>query len=290
MLRIIKKKDLLYFTEQPRRDFDLGRTELLYTFEDLKLDDGLLKRIRPWRWLGRKTVDYYKIDLLQYIPEVLYSAGEPDLIAVSREDVEAKVRKFESVGMALGMIKEKKELPEDYELQYDIDIPNALEDIYGSTIVRLVYKFFDLGSGIQETILKIHKIPGKNRALEIAKSDLGEEPWIYEPFLPEPIIEDLRLLGNTGSIGQTETPEYLRQEIIGQPYPDLENEIYKEFRLGEELMDGAESIKQRLGIVYTRCGMAERTPAAKDLEEWFVVTPCWSKGKRGLRLDLRRTI
>ena len=285
MIRVIKKKDLVYLSEEPRREFDLGRTELLFTFPELELSDRIRANLRPWKYLGIKTTDYYKLSLLTELPGLIEWKGVTELRRVSEREHERRVSEVLGALRILGRSWENKTL--DYEILYTIDSENYLTDLVGVDNLRAANKFLGLSSAEKEVLRKISILPTTYKKLELAREGLTTDSAVS--LLPEWIQEHLRYMGESKEVGNREEPEFCRpDETIGPEYPDLASEVYKEFRLGEELLDGASGVKERLKEIYIRCGFPDRTPAAKDLQEWFSLSPCISGGKRGQRIDLRK--
>lgn len=280
MLRVIRKEDLLYLTEQERTEYDLECTSLVYTFPDLIMTEEVRGRIRPFKALWEKKRDLYKLALLNYLPDILSYGHLP--IPTSREESDRVCKEVGEIAFMMGYDASK--IPAEYEIRYECDTWNGLEDIYGERLVRLFKNYLILSSSEQELVKKVWTT-SKERQLGEARKGNWED--LIELF-PSHIQSELLIFGKSDSAGEEGSVlEFKRKTPLGPELPNLKETIHAEFKLGEFLMEGAQDVKDRLAEVYERCGV-ERNPKAKDLEEWFVVMPCRVKGKRGFRIDFRR--
>ena len=280
MLKIIQKENLLYFTEQERTEYDLECTTLIHTFPDLVYDEEMKGRVRPFRALWEKKKELYKLNLLEYLPDILYSDYTPN--PTSKEEHKRIVEEVGKIALMMGL--DAIDVSADYDIQYECDTWNSLRDAYGLGLADLFREFMILPSGDQELVRKVWSA-GATRRLDTAR----EGNWMNVfRFLPTHTQSELMIFGDNNKAGSEGSMlEFRRKEQIGPKLPNLKEKIYFEFSLGEFLLEGAQEVKDRLEKVYRECGI-ERNPKAKDLEEWFVVFPCRQKGKRGFRIDFRR--
>ncbi len=280
MLKVIQKDKLLYLTEQERTEYDLENTQLLYTFPDLQYTDKTRGVLRPFRALFEKKKEMYKLSLLDYLPDILYTNYIP--IPTSIEEHKRIVEEVKRIAWMMG--HEPVDLSVNYDIHYECDTWNSLEDIYGPTLTNLFKDFMILSSEDQELVRRVWSV-SQARRLEAARS--GNWMNVFN-LLPTPTQTELMIFGESGEAGsEGSVLEFRRKDQMGPELPDLKERIYAEFRLGEFLLEGATEVKDRLEKVYQECGV-ERNPKAKDLEEWFVILPCRQKGKRGFRIDFRR--
>ena len=280
MLRLIRKDNLLYFTEQERTEYDLECTELIYTFPDLTYNDEVRGRVRPFRALWEKKKDLYKLKLLDYLPDFIYSNYHP--IPTSREEHVGVVEEAGRIAMLMGY--DKVDYSRDYDIRYECDTWNSIEDSYGETLTELFKDFMILPREDQELVRKVWQA-GVNQRTEVART--GDWKNVIN-LLPLHTQTELMIFGDDNRAGSEGSRlEFKRKDQVGPKLPDLRDMVYEEFNLGEFLLDGAQDIKDRLGKIYQECGI-EKTPKAKDLEEWFVVFPCRQNKKRGFRIDFRR--
>ena len=280
MLKIIQKDKLLYLTEQERTEYDLENTQLLYTFPDLSYTDKTRGVLRPFRALWEKKKEMYKLSLLNFLPNILYSDYTP--IPTSREEHNRVVEEVKRI--ALMMDLDWVDISGNYDIYYECDTWNSIEDSYGEILTRLFKDFMILPTEDQELVRRVW-LSGSTRRMEVARS--GNWMNVFK-LLPTQIQSELMIFGTEGEAGmEGSVLEFRRKEQIGPEFPNLKEKIYAEFKLGEFLLEGAQDVKDRLEKVYQECGI-ERNPKAKDLEEWFVIFPCRQKGKRGFRIDFRR--
>ena len=280
MLKVIQKDRLLYLTEQERTEYDLENTQLLYTFPDLQYTDKIREVLRPFRALFEKKKEMYKLSLLDSLPDILYSNYIP--IPTSIEEHKRIVEEVKKISWMMG--HEPVDLSANYDIHYECDTWNSLEDAYGPTLTNLFKDFMILSSEDQELVKRVWSV-SQARRLEAARS--GNWMNVFN-LLPSSTQTELMIFGESGEAGsEGSVLEFRRKEQMGPELPDLKERIYAEFRLGEFLLEGATEVKDRLEKVYQECGV-ERNPKAKDLEEWFVILPCRQKGKRGFRIDFRR--
>lgn len=281
MLKVIKKDTLLYFTELERTEYDLENTQLLYTFQDLSYTDKMRGILRPFRALWEKKREMYKLSLLDYLPDILYSGYTP--IPTSQEEHKRVVEEAERIALMMG--HDVVDLSPNYDIQYECDTWNSLEDAYGTTLAELFKDFMILSTSDQELVKRVWQA-GATRRIEVARS--GNWMNVYK-LLPVSTQTELMIFGSSDGEAGSEGSilEFRRKEQMGPELPSLREKIYAEFRLGEFLLEGAQDVKDRLEKVYQECGV-DRNPKAKDLEEWFVILPCRQKGKRGFRIDFRK--
>lgn len=279
-MRIIQKEGLLYLTEQERTEYDLENTQLLYTFSDLQHTDKLRGVLRPFRALFEKKREMYKLSLLDFLPDILYSNYIP--IPTSQEEHRRVVDETKRIAWMMG--HEPVDVSGSYDIRYECDTWNSLEDAYGPTLTELFKDFMILPSEDQELVRRVWSVSPARR-LEAARS--GNWMNVFK-LLPSSTQTELLIFGMNGEAGlEGSVLEFRRKEQMGPELPNLRERIYAEFNLGEFLLEGAQDVKDRLEKVYRECGV-ERNPKAKDLEEWFVIFPCRQKGKRGFRIDFRR--
>ena len=281
MLKVIQKDKLLYLTEQERTEYDLENTQLLYTFPDLSYTDKTRDVLRPFRALFEKKREMYKLSLLDFLPDILYSNYTP--IPTSLEEHRRVVEEAGRIAEMMG--QDSVDVSKNYDIRYECDTWNSLEDAYGINLAELFKEFMILPSGDQDLVRRVW-ISGANRRIEVARS--GNWMNVYN-LLPTHTQSELMIFGDSDEEAGLEGSvlEFRRKEQIGPELPSLRERIYAEFKLGEFLLEGAQDVKDRLEKIYQECGV-ERNPKAKDLEEWFVIFPCRQKGKRGFRIDFRR--
>jgi hypothetical protein len=230
--------------------------------------------------LFEKKKEMYKLSLLDYLPDILYSNYIP--IPTSIEEHKRIVEEVKRIAWMMG--HEPVDLSANYDIHYECDTWNSLEDAYGPTLTNLFKDFMILSSEDQELVRRVWSV-SQARRLEAARS--GNWMNVFN-LLPSSTQTELMIFGESGEAGsEGSVLEFRRKEQMGPELPDLRERIYAEFRLGEFLLEGATEVKDRLEKVYQECGV-ERNPKAKDLEEWFVILPCRQKGKRGFRIDFRR--
>ena len=280
MIRILKKNNLLYISGEPRTESELGNTELLYMYENLEWNEDIKNRVRPFKILGKQD-EIYKLSLLNKLPDILYQPAKLEMIDQSR--TQEILTEIDQVAQLLGLDKDIHEIP---EITYTCDLWNYIDTLYPKGL-NILLEYYELGKADKELIQKIYKAPGNLKKLDLARNSNWER--IYN-FLPEFIQENLAFFGSDVGIirTSTETPEFRNQEKLGPKIPKLQDEIYKEFKLGEIFLDGAAvEVKRRLQKIYDLCEI-KKTPKVKDLEEFFIIVPCWSRGKRGFRIDFRK--
>jgi len=280
MLRIIQKDNLLYMTENERSEYDLDTTQLLYTFPDLSYNENIKDKCRPFKALWEKKRELYKLSLIDFLPDILYTDYQP--ILTSQEEHNRIIREVEKIASFMEL--RVTQIPE-YDIKYECDTWNSVEDAYGIDLVSMFKGFLILSAADQELVRKVW-LSRENLRFEIAK--LGN--WInILDYLPSPVRTELMIFGeSSGIVGKEGSVlEFKRKEQIGPKLPDLKESIYQEFKLGEFFLEGAQEVKDRLEKVYLMCGI-DRNPKAKDLEDWFIIVPCRSNGKRGFRIDLRK--
>lgn len=280
MLKVIQKDRLLYLTEQERTEYDLENTQLLYTFPDLQYTDKTRGVLRPFRALWEKKREMYKLSLLEFLPDILYSNYIP--IPTSQEEHKRVVGEAKRIAMMMG--HDWVDVSGNYDIQYECDTWNSLEDAYGPTLTNLFKDFMILSSEDQELVRKVW-LAGSTRRIDVARS--GNWMNVFN-LLPISTQTELMIFGTDEEAGMERSRlEFKKKEQLGPELPSLRERIYAEFKLGEFLLEGAQDVKDRLEKIYSECGI-ERNPKAKDLEEWFVIFPCRQKGKRGFRIDFRR--
>jgi len=281
MLKVIQKDKFLYFTEQERTEYDLESTQLLYTFPNIYYDDKLRGVLRPFRILFERKKEIYKLSLLNYLPDIIYSDYIP--IPTSQEEHERVIKEIKEIALMMGL--DWVDISGDCDILYECDTWNLLEDAYGDTLTNLFKNFMILPDTDQELVRRVWNA-GSNQRTEIARS--GNWVNVYS-LLPISTQTELMIFGDSEEEAGIEGSrlEFRKKEKMGPKFPNLKERIYQEFNLGEFLLEGAQDIKNRLEKVYRECGV-ERNPKAKDLEEWFVILPCRQKGKRGFRIDFRK--
>ena len=99
--------------------------------------------------------------------------------------------------------------------------------------------------------INYHKIPNRSISGDQKKFKMVSEyeglQRIYD-LLPSGIQENLMIFGTTlGRIGKEQCiPEFRNTTELLPPPPDLKEEIYKEFEVGEIFVEGASVVKERL--------------------------------------------
>jgi hypothetical protein len=171
-----------------------------------------------------------------------------------------------------------------YDIRYECDTWNSIEDSYGRKLSLMLKAFLVLPKEEQELVRRVW-LALENKRLDVART--GNWRDIID-LLPEKTQTELIIFGEESEVGgEGSLLEFRNKEQLGPRLPNLRDLVYQEFRLGEFLMEGAQDIKDRLEKIYQVCGI-DRKPKAKDLEEWFVVVPCRKQGRRGFRIDFRK--
>ena len=278
MLNVIQKGDLVYFTGRTRTEYELATTQLVFSFPDLYPGEKVTNCARPFRalWLPKKEM--YKKSILNFLPDLLYSGYTP-----TPTSLEEHIRILREVGQVAFLMGQDAitSFPAAYEVKYECDTWNGLEDMYGEKLVERFRNYLLLSTTDQEIVRKVWNTRRTREALT------GN--WTgFIDLLPPNIQAELRLFGEHNTAGEENSVlEFKKREQIGPELPNLKESIYAEFSLGEFLMEGANDVKERLEKIYSTCGI-DRSPKAKDLEEFFVIIPCRVNGKRGFRIDFRK--
>ena len=222
MLKVIQKDKLLYLTEQERTEYDLENTQLLYTFPDLQYTDKTRGVLRPFRALFEKKKEMYKLSLLDYLPDILYSNYIP--IPTSIEEHKRIVEEVKRIAWMMG--HEPVDLSANYDIHYECDTWNSLEDAYGPTLTNLFKDFMILSSEDQELVRRVWSV-SQARRLEAARS--GNWMNVFN-LLPSSTQTELMIFGESGEAGsEGSVLEFRRKEQMGPELPDLKERIYSEF-------------------------------------------------------------
>jgi hypothetical protein len=280
MIRILTKNNLVYITGEPRTENELLETQLLYTY-DLDYTQELVDRVRPFRDLGQKQ-ECYKISILQKLPGILYQEYTPEVIG--KEATEKLLSEIKEIASLLGYLeKSVSTIP----ITYTCDLWNYIEELYGEKEKDCIQEYRELRIEDKEFLKKLYLIPGDQKKFKIVSEYEGLQR-IYD-LLPSGIQENLMIFGTTlGRIGKEQCiPEFRNTTELLPPPPDLKEEIYKEFEVGEIFVEGASVVKERLQKVYDICEIP-RISKMIDLSEYFDLTKQWIDGKRYVKLSYRK--
>lgn len=280
MIRILTKNNLVYITGEPRIENELLETQLLYTY-DLDYTQELVDRVRPFRDLRQKR-ECYKISILQKLPGILYQEYTPEVIG--KEATEKLLSEIKEIASLLGYLE--KQIPLVL-ITYVCDLWNYVEELYGEKEKEHIQEYQELRVEDKEFLKKLYLIPGDQKKLKLVSEYSGLQR-IYD-LLPSRIQENLMIFGTTlGKIGKELCiPEFRNTTELLPPPPDLKEEIYKEFEVGEIFVEGASVVKERLQKVYDICEIP-RISKMIDLSEYFDLTKQWIDGKRYVKLSYRK--
>jgi hypothetical protein len=272
---VIRKEGHLEFLERPRQEEELWNTELLYTLDEKPGED----RLRPFKRLGETKGEFYKDSLLDFLPDLPLTLLTP----ISEKEVSGMLK---DVMEYINLIGEEpvRIRKEEEDIKYECDVWNYLEDCYGRSLSRKIKEWMGLMETDKEFLKGVWLAGNQGKRSKAAIS--GNWSAVFN-LLPKDIQEELLVFGEeeeAGSVGGV--LEFRNPEMIGPEKPDIKELIYSEFKLGEVIIEGVE-IKERLGKIYKEIG-EDRNPKIKDLDEWFITVPCWQKGQRGIRIDLRK--
>ena len=193
MLKVIQKDKLLYLTEQERTEYDLENTQLLYTFPDLQYTDKTRGVLRPFRALWEKKKEMYKLSLLDYLPDILYSNYIP--IPTSIEEHKRIVEEVKRIAWMMG--HEPVDVSGGYDIRYECDTWNLLEDAYGTAHTNLFKDFMILPSADQDLVKRVW-LAGSNKRIEVARS--GNWMNVFK-LLPTSTQTELMIFGTDGEAG-----------------------------------------------------------------------------------------
>lgn len=267
---------------------------VLYTLDwDLA---RLIHISRPWKVLGRKD-DVYKPSIIQDFLEVWKFDEQPD----------EYYNKFSSdlLNDLLGRAKELEEyqiitpvLPElpKYDLVYNCDILNLLEDYYGSEGLQKLQDFIDLTPDELELLRKFYKETTKERKITLIQSSM---PIVsldrISGYLPSWCKDSIKVFGTsregvTKKVPVFSLPEYKNSLPLG--YTDkveirreMIDEIYSEFELGSVLR-GSE-IRTRFREIYQKYGLNPKA-SLFDFMEYFVIRKAKSEYEWYYRIVRRK--
>lgn len=289
MIYILRKKNLINLTEIPR-NLEEESSELLYTFEDISLNNTIFLNLRPWQNLELNEPWYYKLSLLPKLPEIIYSK---DILEEQKEISPSEIlklhNKYISALTELGLNEKIRTV--NGKIIYSCDVLNLLEEEYGSENIRKACIYINLPSE-SKLFLKKLKLFGRrdsNMLNELRNSNINvvEEIW---DLLPSWIIEDIKLFGEDIKPGNYQkNPEFKISKAIVSNDINLAELFYEEFKLSEDLT--GDEIKARIGKIYEKYNIPG-VPKIQDLWNYFEISQSRSRvtGIRGYRINTRKII
>jgi len=307
---VYKKGDLVYINDKiidrKSRDEINNPSILIYTLE-MELGEKLLNFLRPYKKLNLSS-GLYKLSVLEEIDNInqdinyCIDFGYSKISEVQKQDLlqdyTMSYNSLVSLGIVEDSIQTKKEDLIKY-IEYDCDIVNYLEEVYGDKVSNLLLDYSDLSQQQKDFLNNLMKETTKERKLKYIKENLGiiNLETIYE-FIPSKYLCDLKIfglkLGNEIKELTPNTPEFkvssrLDGDLNGTTELDeiIKREIYNEFKLGE-VTRGSE-LKTRLSAIY-RANNLNKTARLVDLLDYFVITKAKSEYEWFYRIVNRKIL
>lgn len=277
-------------------NYSLEYSELDSILYTLDWDLGKLIQItRPWKVLGRKD-DVYKPSIIPEFfeiwkfeeqPEETYNSFSPKLYT----DLLDTAQILEGYGLISPKLPE---IPK-YDLVYNCDILNLLEDYYGPDNLQKIQNYFDLSVEESEFLKRFYKGLTKDKMLNLLHESLSTFSIDnISEFLPSWCKDSLKIFGigsgdnNKKSVFQS--PEYKSSTPLGyvdhvEIRKEMIDEIYKEFEVGA-IMRGSE-IRTRFREIYRKYGLNPKA-GLNDFMEYFVIRKAKSEYEWYYRIIRRK--
>lgn len=291
MIYVKKDKEKIYFTTE----FIEGEPSL-YTLDwDI---DRLIYLSRPWKYLGDLDNNFYKPSIIEEFFEVWkFNQSLPsehyDNLSKNLLDETLKLSKeLESWGLISPILPV---FPE-YQLQYNCDILNLLEDYYGESGLSMIQEYIDLDTEEKTALRELYKFITKEKRIEYLKRirTTVSLPSIVN-FLPPGCKDFLKVFGVSDRIESRQNcyyvPEFKKEDPLGgrkdeaQIRLKLLDEIYKEFEIGSVLRGS--DIRARFRKIYQKYGFNPKATLV-DFSEYFVLKKTRSDYEWYYRLMRRR--
>lgn len=292
MIYILKKENLVYITESPRKENEKeGRyeEELLYTFEDLSITKELKQQLRPWNCFWLEDENYYRLEILQHLNYILDNkSGCKKYVEMYESEKTNYLNSYLNALSTLNFIK-KLSLNGYSKIKYHCDVYNILSVEFGEDNVKKAQKFIKLKDSDKKFLTTFNSFSNKNKKLEYARSYTGYLPDLFE-FLPNYIKEDFFIFDSKLINSDSRQPHpFLDQSPLEniQLSIDLKNLIYSNFILGN-YYTGPE-IKSILTSIYNSLDI-KQTPKIQDLYDFFNITKSNANSSSSYRLDTRKII
>lgn len=239
--------------------------------------DKLIRSARPWKVLGRKD-NVYKLSIIDEFfepskfdeqPDEFYNKFSEDLYS-GLLDTAQKLEAYKLISPKL------PKLP-DYELIYNCDILNMLEDYYGPENLQLIQDYIDLNPEETKLLDEFYKEITKEKQIALVQDYL---PIIsvdkISDFLPGWCKDSIKIFGSGKEENLKPTftpPQFKDQTPLGytdkvEVKKEMIEEIYSEFEIGSVLR-GSE-IRTRFREICKKYGMNPKSGLV-DFMEYFVI-------------------
>ena len=285
----VKLSENLVSYVQESSEFD----NILYTL-DWNLEK-LVQISRPWKVLGRKD-DVYKPSIIPEFFEVWKFEDQPEeFYNKFSQDLYNQLLDTAHELEGFGIISPKiPKLPE-YELVYNCDILNILEDYYGPGDLQKIQDYIDLEASDLELVRRFYREPTKEKKMNVIQSSLASSTINnISDFLPSWCKDSIKIFGSTRDDGLKMPafvmPEFKNNTPLGytdqkEIRKEMIDEIYKEFELGSVLR-GSE-IRTRFREIYRKYGLNPKASLI-DFMEFFVIRKAKSEYEWYYRIVRRK--
>lgn len=285
----VKLSENLVSYVQESSEFD----NILYTL-DWNLEK-LVQISRPWKVLGRKD-DVYKPSIISEFFEVWKFEDQPEeFYNKFSQDLYNQLLDTAHELEGFGIISPKiPKLPE-YELVYNCDILNILEDYYGPEDLQKIQDYIDLETSDLELVRRFYREPTKEKKMNMIQSSLASGTINnISDFLPSWCKDSIKIFGSTREDGLKipafVMPEFKNNTPLGytdqkEIRKEMIDEIYKEFELGSVLR-GSE-IRTRFREIYRKYGLNPKASLI-DFMEFFVIRKAKSEYEWYYRIVRRK--
>lgn len=285
----VKLSENLVSYVQESSEFD----NILYTL-DWNLEK-LVQISRPWKVLGRKD-DVYKPSIIPEFFEIWKFEDQPEeFYNKFSQDLYNQLLDTAHELEGFGIISPKiPKLPE-YELVYNCDILNILEDYYGPGDLQKIQDYIDLEASDLELVRRFYREPTKEKKMNVIQSSLASGTINnISDFLPSWCKDSIKIFGSTREDGLKMPafvmPEFKNNTPLGytdqkEIRKEMIDEIYKEFEIGSVLR-GSE-IRTRFREIYRKYGLNPKASLI-DFMEFFVIRKAKSEYEWYYRIVRRK--
>ena len=257
--------------------------------------DCLIRSARPWKVLGRKDNVYKRSIVTEFFepskfgeqPNEYYEKFSSGLYTGLMDTA----RTLEGYGLISPILNE---LPK-YELEYNCDILNLLEDYYGPDNAQKIQDYIDLNQEELDLLKRFYGEITKEKRLSLIRSFNSSSISIdsISDFLPSWCKDYIKVFGiGVVSEGKNEytLPEYKNPTPLGYTdekgiRKDMIEEIYREFPIGSVLR-GSE-IRTRFREIYRKYGLNPKASLI-DFMEFFVIRKAKSEYEWYYRIVRRK--
>lgn len=289
MIYVYRKDGLIQLSQYSRNlnsdEYVKSPSELLYVFPWYRYTlDHVYQLLRPWKKLDLED-GWFKEGVIEVLEDYKQLTKPPKdfpqpykYVYKPEIDIEfAKFQEYMRILILLGKIENSGNILLGYEnIKYTCDIPNYLEDIYGTQIFSTVSKFSVLSPAKKQFLVNFSKILTKEKRISYINENIEDYDWEdIITFLPSWYQVNLKVFGlsiEPHNYVTTLIPEYLdNSELeIKKSDVDLKLEIYNRFSINTTYT--GEKILEILKKIYNKAGIT-KTPRISDLFVYFEITP-----------------